>query len=432
MAYVINMSILRFISSPAKLAFITTRHVLSSLYSLSRGDTRTALEHLRAASIFLHDDLVRLAVALQRRLPGACRLPSKVDRILVVKLDRIGDMVFIGPVLDALREGFPGARLEVVGHPVPLGLLEGDDRVDELIPYKSSLYHALPLLPPGPRCWWLLLKLLGRRYPLVVYVRGSFLFLPLCLTSRLAATKFIQDEHVIDRYLRPLEEILGAVPRRDPWLQVHPESARTAREVLSGGASSDGPRVVIHATASAAAKSWPAERFVELADRLHGEFQAQIHFVGGPSDQVLLKTIKAGATKPHTYHWTLKLPDVVALIAQCSLFIGNDSGLSHIAAAVGTHLVVIWGPASRSMASPRTRAGQCLILWHDLPCRPTCPELECNNPNHLECLTRTRVDDVLDASRRLLSRGPTFSPDGGVDPALPVLSADAVAEELSR
>ena len=427
------MNIFRPIRSTAKLAWIMVQYVLSAFRSFARRDTKTAQEHLRAAAIFFHDDLVRLVVALQRRLPWALRMPSKVDRILIVKLDRIGDMVFIGPVLDALRGGFPGARLEMVGHPLPLSLLEGDDRVDELIPYKSSLYHALPLFPPGPRCWWLLLKLLGRRYPLVVYVRGSFLFLPLGFISRLAATKFVPDEHVIDRYLKPLEELLGAIPERDPRLQIHPEAALVAGDILFGGGSGDGPRIVIHATASAAAKSWPAERFIELADRLHAEFQAHVHFVGGPSDRVLLETIAAGAARIHAYHCSLKLPEVVALIARCTLFIGNDSGLSHIAAAVGTRLVVIWGPASLSMARPRTRANQSLILWHDLPCRATCPEFECNSPNRLECLTRTQVDDVLDAARRLLGQGPTCLTNAGVASVLPIIiSTGAAVEELSR
>ena len=60
---------------------------------------------------------------------------------------------------------------------VPLALLEGDERIHERIPYKSWLYHPLPILPPGLGKWLLVLRLLFRRYPLVVYLRGSFPFL---------------------------------------------------------------------------------------------------------------------------------------------------------------------------------------------------------------------------------------------------------------
>ncbi len=259
-----------------------------------------------------------------------------------MKLDRIGDMVNVGPVLDALRHGFPGARLEMLGHPLPLSLLDGDVRVNGLIPYKSSLYHSSPLLPPGPRSWWLLLKLLKRRYPLVVYLRGSFLFLPLGLTSRLAATKYIEGEHVVARYMKPVEELLGPIPGRRLHLQIQPAAVGVAREALSRESSCDGPRVAIHATASTASRSWPAERFSELADRLHAEFRARVHFVGGPADRTPLEMIVAGARQPHAFHCSLRLPEVAALISQCDLFIGNDSGLSHIAAAVGTREVVIW------------------------------------------------------------------------------------------
>ena len=116
-------------------------------------------------------------------------------------------------------------RLDIVGHPLCLSLFEGDDRVGESIPYKSWLYHAVPIRLPGPRAWWVLLKLVGRRYPLVVYLRGSTPFLFLGLTSRLAAAKFVEGEPIIDRNLKPLEELLGPMTDRQPRLRVQREAA---------------------------------------------------------------------------------------------------------------------------------------------------------------------------------------------------------------
>lgn len=426
---------MRPIRSATKLASIVGRYLWSALRSAARGNVRAAHDDLRAVGIFLHDDLAQLIVAVQRKLLGPNQLPRRMDRILIVKLDRIGDMVNVGPVLDALRRGFPGARLDMVGHPVPLSLLDGDDRVDGTLAYRSSLYHPLPLLPPGPRSWWLLLKLLGRRYPLVVYLRGSFLFLPLALTSRLASMKFVEGEHVVDRYMKPVEELLGPIPERDLRLHIRPEAASAAREALSRGPSGDGPTVAIHATASAASKSWPAERYSELADRLRDDFGARVHFLGGPADRALLEAIAGGAREPHACHWSLRLPEVTALIAQCDVFIGNDSGLSHIAAAVGTPEVVIWGPAPLSITYPKARPGRSLILWHDLSCRAGCPEVRCNNPIHLECLTRTGVDDVMAAAGRLLKGGPADrarSISTPTDSAILAPAREAIAGDYRR
>lgn len=406
------------IRSAAKLTSIVIRNLGSALRSAARRDVLTAGEHLRTAAIFLHDDLVQLIVAVQRKLLGPNRLQKRVDRILIVKLDRIGDMVNVGPVLDALRRGFPRARLDMVGHPVPLSLLDGDDRVDGTLAYRSSLYHPLPLLPPGPRSWWLLLKLLGRRYPLVVYLRGSFLFLPLALTSRLAATKFLPHEHVVDRNMKAVEEFLGAIPQRQSRLHVQPEAARAVlRDALLPKESNDGPRIAIHAASVSAGRVWPTERFSELADRLAADLQARVHFVGGASDEPLLEMISRRCRVTHGYHSSLSLPQTVAMVAQCDLLIGNDSGLSHIAAAVGTRLVVIWGAASLSMSRPNARPDRLAVLWHDLPCRSTCPEIRCDHSIQYDCLKRTSVDDVVAAARRLLESELVGPPEDIADSA---------------
>jgi ADP-heptose:LPS heptosyltransferase len=343
-----------------------------------------------------------------------------VDRILIVKLDRIGDMVNTTPVLEALRHGFPGARLDVVGHPLSLGLLQGDDRVKESIAYKSWLYHALPVRLPGPWSCWVVMKLLARRYQLVVYLRGSIPLLLLGLTSRLAAAKFVEGEPVIDRYFRPLEQLLGPISDRQPRLRVQPDVLRAVHAVLSGEGDPAGPRIVIHVAASTATKVWPAERFSELADRLRSTFGAEVHLLGGVADRGLLEAIAARAVECHAIHWSLSLPQVVALIQACDLFIGGDSGLSHIAAAVGTRMVVIWGPVNLSMARPQAPPERCLVLYHDLPCRTTCPEIRCNNPIRLDCLMRTRVSDVVSAAQSLLWSS---------DQAAPVYAGAAVSSE---
>src|SRR5262249_39678196 len=153
---------------------------------------------------------------------------------LIIKLDRIGDMVTTTPVFDALHALFPRARLDLVAHPSPLSLLEGDGRIAERIPYKSWLYHSLPILPPGPKTWFLVSKLLRRRYPLVVYLRGTWSFLLLGTRARLAAAKFVEGEPVIRRYLRALEPLGGRVVSLAPRLRIEPEAARFARELLFG------------------------------------------------------------------------------------------------------------------------------------------------------------------------------------------------------
>lgn len=254
------------------------------------------------------------------------------------------------------------------------------------------------------------MKLMWRRYPLVVYLRGSVPFLWLGLVSRFAAAKFVTGEPVVARYLKALEPLLGEVKERRTSLHIKDDAARFAQELraarreVAGSPEGDGPvpMVVIHAAACAAARVWPAPRFAALADELARSCGARVHFLGGPGDRAGLERILRLAEEEHACHTTLKLPQVAAVIAEADLFIGNDSGLGHIAAAVGTPLVVLWGGANLNMSRPEAAAGSCIVIYHDVPCRASCPETHCINPSPLECLDRIQADEVLDAARRLL------------------------------
>lgn len=398
-----------------RICWIVLRELAQAALSLLRGDTASAAGHVRVLALSTHEDLLNTIVAVQRRLPFWRQPAPDLDRILIVKLDRIGDMVTTTPVFAALRELFPNARLDIVGHPLPLSLLEGDERIGERLHYRSWIYHPLAVLPPGPRDWWLILKLLWRRYPFVVYLRGSHPFLFLGLTSRFAASKYIVAEPTIQRYHKALERVLGPVPVKPQYLHVTPESARFAAELVHRSNGQGGPVVTIHAAASSATKIWPPERFAGLADELYQRYRAQVHFLGGPGDRPILESIGRLAQHAHSYHWSLRLPQVSGLIQASHLFIGNDSGLAHMASALGTPLVVLWGSANLPMACPQAPAEKMVILYHELACRDVCLEFKCINANPYECLLRTQLNDVLDAASRLL--------EGKASRSLPVVLA---------
>ncbi len=423
--------ILNPIRSLMNLLWIVVRETTRATGALLRGDLQVAGEHARVLYLSAHADLLKGVVTLQRVLPLWRKTGPNIDRILIVKLDRIGDMVVGTAVLDALRELYPKARLDVVGHPVPLTLLEGDPRVGERLHYRSWLYHPLWVLPPGLRSCLLLVKLLWRRYPLVVYLRGSIPMLLLGITSRLAATRFIWAEPVGVRNMKALRSACGPVRDFAPRLHVSPENAEFARRLLRGGDGSPArPRVTIHPGANAEYRMWPPERFAALADQLSQRFGAVVHFLGSPADRPMLEKI-AGLTKAsHSYHWSLRLPQAVAVVAESDVLVGNDSGLVHVAAAVGTPAVVIWGAANLSMSHPIAPPEDCIVLYHDIPCRDHCVEFRCKNPNERECLRQIQTGDVVASVARLLYRNtPEAMPAGrlgvGARFALPCLATEA-------
>jgi len=372
------------------------------LWCLLRGDVAASAEEARFIGILLHDELLA-ALILARKLSGGVPTAVRPDRILVVKLDRIGDMVNTTPVFDALATAFPRARIDVVGHPAPLSLLEADPRIGERIAYRSSLYHPVPLLPPSWRDWRLVATLMRRRYPLVVYLRGSAPFLLLGLVSPLVATKYVRDEHVVERYLKAVRPVAPLVGRPALTLHVRPEVRQSVRErVLAPLAA--GCTVAVHATAAVAMKEWPLERYVAVADALHARWGADVVFLATKSEEARVRRGLEGARFTHTVQASLTLPEVAALIAESDLFVGNDSGLSHIAAAVGTPSVLAWGSANINEARPLANASRTVILHRPLPCRSVCPEIRCINATPIACLKDITVDEAISAAARLLDR----------------------------
>lgn len=348
-----------------------------------RGNRVAAADHLRFAILTLHDDLSTLA----GQLKSTSNLPSAnlVDRILIVKLDRVGDMVNTTPVFDFLLEQYPNAKLDIVGHPAVLTLLDGDPRISNQFSYKSALYHPGPLSPPGLSQLRLIQKLLKTHYPLVVYLRGSFPFLSLAIRSHFVATKFVEGEPVIRRYLKPL----GACLRPDDPLPVPSlRVSRDSREKLISKYPNieQTPHIVIHGVAAGEGRQWPLERFARIADEIHLRSGAKILFIATPPEKEKLDQIQASSKCVHLFETSLSLPEAVAAIALAHVFIGNDSGLAHIAAAVRTREVVIWGAANLAMARPQAAAGHCSVLYHEVDCRRGCPEIRCNAQEHLKCL----------------------------------------------
>ena len=373
--------------------FLMTQ-LLGALRCFLTGKGEEGTELIRLALQGLHDDVATIIASRYRDAPPL--LPNEVARILIVKLDRLGDMVNTTPVFEFLRHRYPLAQLDIVGHPAVLKLLENDSRLNARFSYKSSLYHKSSLRPPGFVAWRLVRELRKARYPLVVYLRGSIPFLVLGFQSRFVATKFVEGEPVIRRYLRPLGASL--VPTDPiPVPTLHVSSASFARVSVKHPQLAQGGYVVVHAVSAAVGKQWPLERFARIADWMADRLEATILFLATPAEEHKMSQIKSLCVRSHVFETGCSLSEVVSAIANADVFLGNDSGLAHIAAGVGTREVVIWGGANREMAQPATAAGFCTVLYRDVPCRQVCPEVRCCGPRHIACLMDITESAVTDA-----------------------------------
>lgn len=374
------------------------------------------------------------------------------QRILVTALCPIGDTLFLTPALAALRRRFPQAQITALVYPSNAGILDGNTDVDArlLAPERGTAPVALRYL----RAVW---RLAHEHYDLIVNFSAAG-----SITSALAALRAprlglhmppfwmlignhsaeYRARHAIDHYFKAIEPLIP-IPtdpdERVPRLALAPADRVAARELLRAeGVPAGKPLVTLHVGGDGynGRKRWAPDRFAEVARRLIARFDCHILLVGGAVDLPMSEETARliGQTPDEARHVHLligrsSLKVTGALIAASALFIGNDSSPLHIAAAMRTPAVGIFGPSDWNEFYPvggldyRSR-----LLHSDLPCYP-CFRFVGNDPLWYRnpcytyaCLKAIQPQDVFDAAVELL-RG-----NGDADSAIGV---DVAAAEQS-
>jgi heptosyltransferase-2 len=200
--------------------------------------------------------------------------------------------------------------------------------------------------------------------------------------------------------------------RRSGWLDSLPEESfiklnvpaenrqRAEEFLLSAGAKPGSIRIAIGAGASyGSAKCWPPDRFAELANRLQSQTQVDVILFGTSAEAAVSSAIAAGVNRPPIdLTGKTSINDLPALLSQCQLFIGNDSGAMHVAAAVGLPVVAVFGPTDPFGTAPVTP--HCSIVQEKPYCSP-CFLRRC--PTDHRCMTRVTPEAVEAAARQWIS-----------------------------
>mgnify|MGYP005836315519 CR=1 FL=1 len=150
---------------------------------------------------------------------------------------------------------------------------------------------------------------------------------------------------------------LGLIPRADPpcVILLADDIAFAERYWQEHGLprSAGTPVIALHPGSGSARKNWPAVRYAALATHLHQHYGAHILAVAGPADEAVVREMRhAWQNTPLTLAQNLTLPEVAALLARCHCFIGNDSGIAHLAAALGVPTVALFGPTDPALWAP--------------------------------------------------------------------------------
>lgn len=373
---------------------------------------------LGCMSLIKVDDVLRQVRNLMNaaQQPATIRFVDIFKRILIVRIDRIGDVLLSTPVIKALREAYPDAFIAMMVSPYAKDIVSGNPYLDEVIIYdkdgkhkswgrsikfsqnlKKKKFDAAIILHPTNRAH-LITYFAG--IPKRIGFNRKLGFL---LTDRIEHAKQFGERHELE-YTLDLVRYLGIEPKdKSPFMPIKPEAENWVADIFrQQGIRESDKLLAIHPGASCPSKIWPNVRFAKVADRLIEKYGFKVLAVAGPKDITL-----AGQVIKNMHHPAVNLAgrtsvsQLASVLKRCALFISNDSGPVHIASAVGTPVISIFGRNQKGL-SP-TRWGPLglkdKILHKEVGC------IEClahNCTKQFACLKAISVDDVLNVADAIL------------------------------
>ena len=336
-------------------------------------------------------------------------------KILVRATNWVGDAIMALPALRAVRARFPEAMIAILARPYVADIYRGQKICDELVAYDPKGAHAG--LRGRER---LAQELRARNFEVALLLQNAFdaawlawrAGIPerigyardgrnLLLTKRVAVPKKGEiPPHEQYYYLELLRRVgwIDSLPQEScVKLDILPQHARRAEEtLLSAGARKNISRIAIGAGASyGSAKCWPPNRFANFVNRfrLHGD--ADVILFGTAAEQQVSDAIAAGIKGPSiSLVGKTAIADLPALLSRCHLFVGNDSGAMHVAAAVDLPVVAIFGPTDPFGTAPITP--RCTVVQEKPYCSP-CFLRRC--PIDHRCMTSVHPEAVEAAAR---------------------------------
>ena len=344
---------------------------------------------------------------------------SGVQKILLVRLRSIGDTVLATPSVAALKRFLPHAKVDILVEDWVAPVLDNHPHLDNVVvlergglmsrarvarELRAANYDVVYNLHGGTTATFLT-RATGARHRV-----GFNTYQYAQLHNHQAPSPLLlwgqQKAHSVEQQLA----LLGwtGVPVTDrprTTLGIAPVAAAGIAQRLAEAGLADRKIALIHPAAAFATKQWATENFARVVEHLAERGFAPVA-VAAPHEQALLDDL-VEASSVQVVTLELTLPEVTALAARSRVFVGNDSGIAHIAAAVGTRCVVVFGSSNIAHWRPWNSA-PAEVVFEEMPCQP-CHGYFCEKFAQPECILRVPVTRVTAAIDRVLPQIGTSS-----------------------
>jgi lipopolysaccharide heptosyltransferase II len=317
-------------------------------------------------------------------------------RILVIRLDLIGDLVLSMTAVRTLKRSYPEASIDLLALPASAKVVMHDPDLNEIITYDPNVWRrpkAVFYIKNWSNAYKLLRHLRAHKYDIAVSIFGKWAGILAALSGAKRRVGYgresypgLMTDNVHGQHWRPgdhkhevdyclnLSKAAGATINpedRTPHLFVDPLAHQQIEQLLAqAGIVPEKPLIACHISSNnGQSKRWPVPHWATLIDKLIRELDADVILTGASDDIPLIESVThkmqeqaidlAGKTS---------LPQLVALLQQANLVISGDSGPMHIAAAVGTPLIAIHGPTDPALSGPVSPTAT--VLRSDIWCSP--------------------------------------------------------------
>ena len=316
------------------------------------------------------------------------------SRILVCHQGALGDLIVTLPAIKALRDALKPARLEMMGHPWTLALVSGHPYADAVMDINRAdmapLFQDHASLPAAIKGY------LGQFDVAFCFARSETLAHNLCragISQTFTLPSFPDKRmHMIDHHLLSLKA-LGIAASPTPLMIFPPKGSQEEAKAffLRKGWDLDAI-VALHPGAGSRKKAWPASRFAALARALARQSR-KILIIQGPADEAIVGEVLKGLVGiPYLLVRDTPITELAALLSLASLFIGNDSGVSHLAAALKRPIITLFGPTDPVCWAPRNE--RAFWLQGRAACAP-CERERQHSCQQQQCLDSIEVEHVM-------------------------------------
>jgi len=366
-----------------------------------------------------------------------CPVPREQasHRILIMRVGAFGDILMGTPLLAALRAAYPDAHLTWVVEHSEVQAIDANPYIDEFLRWDGSYWKKMLRLGLYPL--WLIRALQMREkvrdkeydifvsfqpeeWPLLVRGVGAPLTIGVFDTFRryYSASKTSRNtrlythayfypnlpDHRIDQYLLTLDalELPSDVSQQMSIGYTQEDRGCVERFLGERGVSSQERLVVLAPFTTWPTKCWPQENYVKLGEALTRQHGCRLIIIGSGKEREAVQSMASAMQTPSlTTAGDLTFRQMAALVDRSSLVISGDTGPMHVASALGTPQVALFGPTSPQWYGPR--GDQVLTLIHPVPCGP-CDQKFCRNINEdfMRCMKLLTVKEVFEAATSLL------------------------------